>query len=151
LAAVSPPLFPLLHSHLGATPLCGNPPPTRLQTSKWTMTKARTSSISFTSVPALNAIRICPIGTIAVTLSVELHQAPAGFRIKLNGSQTLKPGRVRFVPAGIHGSASFTFVSSPSPSNRASFLAVQWRSPTGRLVKLERATLIARYRGYSSC
>jgi hypothetical protein len=148
LAATAPPIFTLLKSKGEKTPPCGNAPSIGLLTSKSTAIADRTSRASFGIIPRLSGIRICAAGSIVATLSVELHRIPAGFRIVINKYRSMKPGRVRFAPGGLHGSASFTFIAyEASSSIRPYTIDVEWRSPTGRTAQLERASISVRYRG----
>jgi hypothetical protein len=123
-----------------------------LQVTKWTTRPDVTSSLAFWPIPGLSGFDICALGKLTVTLSVELTGAPAGFRVKVDGL-VMQPGAVRFVPAGEHDSFSFTFVGNVDSSrNKTHYFKVQWRSPTGQAVLLERGTLVLEYQhGTNSC
>jgi len=148
LAAPQSPLLPLLHTKPAKLPPCwpahlqaGTAQQERSETSK---RRSSTSSSHFTNVKSLRALSICGSGPVIVTLSAELHGAPAGFRIRLNDAASMPPGAVRFDPAGAHDSFSFTF-EAPASSVSRHVITVQWRSPYGFRSNLERASLDARY------
>jgi hypothetical protein len=72
----------------------------------------------------------------------------------VDGDRLMKPGAVRFVPAGPHDTFSFTFIQdihSLRSSDHHTF-AAEWRSPFGASSTLERATLNLQYQhGTRSC
>lgn len=124
------------------------------QASKFTTTAVTTSSQEFRPVPGLSGLNVCAVNQVTATLGVELNGAPAGFQIRVDGGGTMEPGAVRFVPAGPHDTFSFTFVRSVSPfeANDHHTFDVEWRSPTGSLVTLERGTFNLQYqRGTQAC
>ena len=125
-----------------------------LQASKVTTTTATTSSRTFHPIPGLSGLNICALHQVTATLSVELTRAPAGFQVRVDGGGTMSPGAIRFVPAGPHGSFSFTFVRGVGPfeANDHHAFDVEWRSPTGAATTLERGTFNLQYeRGTQSC
>lgn len=152
LAASAPPVIRLLRSTSTKTPSCGYSSIIRLQVAKWVATPQRISSKSFRTVAHLGGIHICSTGVIEATMSVELRKAAAGFRIAVQGNDAMKPGRVRFIPTGLHGSSSFVFVYNPHGSTvpTVRVLNVEWRSPTGSTAKLERATVAVRFKGLAA-
>jgi hypothetical protein len=100
------------------------------------------------------AVATIPLNQVTATLSVELNGSPAGFQIRVDNGGLMQPGAVRFVPAGPHDSFSFIWVVSVSPfeANDHHVFDVEWRSPTGRATKLERASLNLQYkRGTQRC
>jgi hypothetical protein len=125
-----------------------------LQASKFTTTKATTSSKTFRPIKGLSGLTICALHQVTATLSVELNGAPARFQVRVDGGGTMAPGSIRFVPAGPHDSFSFTFVQSVGPfeANDNHGFEVEWRSPTGAATTLERGTFNLQYqRGTQSC
>jgi hypothetical protein len=125
-----------------------------LQASKSTTSTATTSSKTFHPIPGLSGLTICALDQVTATLSVELNGAPAGFQIRVDGGGTMSPGGVRFVPAGPHDSASFTFIEGVGPfeANDNHAFDVEWRSPTGAATTLERGTFNLQYQhGTQSC
>jgi hypothetical protein len=149
LATPQSPLIPLLDTKPAKLPPCRPPAYTqpaaaqqeRAETSKH---RISTSSTSFTNVQSLQTLKVCGSGAIIFTLSVELHGAPAGFRVRLNDAADMPPGAVRFDPVGRHDSFSFTFVAPARAVSRQA-ITVQWRSPYGSQSSLERASVDARY------
>lgn len=125
-----------------------------LQASRRTNTTATTSSTTFRPIAALSGLNICALNQVTATLSVELLGAPAGFQIRVDGDGIMAPGAVRFVPAAPHDSFSFTFVRSVSSfeNNDHHTFDVEWRSPTGAAIMLERGTFNLQYEhGTHSC
>jgi len=156
LAAPQSPLVPLLHTKPAMLPPCWPPAfkqaaPAQQERSETSAHRVTTASKRFADLTSLPALNICGSGVTIVTLSVELHGAPAGFRIKLDGTTEMPPGAVRFVPLGAHDSFSFTF-EEPASSVSREAITVQWRSPYGFQSHLERASVDARYAdGSASC
>jgi hypothetical protein len=124
------------------------------QASKFTDTTVTTSSKTFRAIPGLSGLNICALHQVTATLGVELNGAPAGFQIRVDGGGTMQPGALRFVPAGPHDSFSFTFIGNAAPfeANDHHEYDVEWRSPTGAPVTLERGTFNLQYqRGTQMC
>jgi hypothetical protein len=148
LLAASAPLFPLFRYEPPHVPFCQGPVTSagELPVSKWTTSAAKTTSRDFEPIPSLGRVETCDSGQVIATLSAELRFNPAGFRLRLDNSITMKPGRVRFVPSGLHDSFSFTFIQDlrTTVDHNHHALRVEWRSPTGRTTTLERATLNVR-------
>jgi hypothetical protein len=125
-----------------------------LQASKFTTTTQTTSSTTFRAVGGLSGLTICALHQVTVTVSVELTGAPASVQVRQDGGPVIKPGAVRFVPVGPHDSFSFTFLANvfPFEANDHHVFDVEWRSPTGRSVTLERGTLNLQYqKGTQGC
>jgi hypothetical protein len=125
-----------------------------LQASRWTTTAVSTSSTTFQRIPSLSGMNVCALNQVTAMLSVEVNGAPAGFQIHVDVGPLMQPGAVRFVPAGVHDSSSFTFVKAvgPSENNDHHVFDVEWRSPTGKPTTLERGTFNLVYqRGTHSC
>jgi hypothetical protein len=125
------------------------------QAARYTTTAASTSSASMHNVPGLAGLTICAARQVTATVSVELDGArPASFQVLVDGGPVAQPGAVRFVPAGTHDSASFTFIQSVGPfeANDHHTFDLQWRSPVGGTVKLERGTVVLAYqKGTHAC
>lgn len=154
------PLFPLLNPKSVKLPPCGGPSPSTpgstvsLQSTEWTNREVTTSRKRFHSVPGFGKLDVCASGELTVTVSVELNGAPAGFRIRVDRNQFMKPGAVRFVPAGAHDSFSFTFVQDLRPLDGLDrhVLQLQWRAPCGIATSLERGTIDVLYQpGFDNC
>lgn len=126
-----------------------------LQAGKAVSQAASTSSASFANLPGLAGLPVCAIGQVTVTVSVETDGArPVGLRVLVDDGATVQPGPVRLVPAGQHDSESFTFVASVGTfeANDNHVLDVQWRSPAGGTVTLERGSVVAQYqKGTHAC
>lgn len=155
------PLVPLSTVRTPQLPSCwssGSPggpsTPPELDASKWTTVKIATSSAGFRHVTSLSQLAICAINQVSATLSVEISGGPAGFRIQIDRGPLMRPGAVRFVPAGPHDTFSFTFIERVNPfrSSDHHTFAVEWRSPIRKSTTLERATLNLQYqRGIRNC
>ena len=119
-----------------------------LQETKWTMRARTISHSAFQPITRLSGLSICAFNEVTVTLSVELTGSPAGFRVLLD-ERSMHPGRVRFIPAGLHDSFSFTFAGGVKPLHGKDLhtINVEWRSPLGSPVTLERGTLALNYQG----
>jgi hypothetical protein len=152
--SLSSPLVPLFNAKGPSLPSCQGSSssaifgsPLDLQMSRWTTTKVATSSGAFRPVASMSDISICASNYVTATLSVELNAAPAGFRIRVDSDANMNPGAVRFVPAGLHDSFSFTFTEDMRVLKDVGLhtFNVEWRSPTGSIVTLERGTLVLHY------
>jgi hypothetical protein len=152
------PLIPLLNPKSTQLPLCGGPAPTspgstaNQQSTQWTTGEVATFSQKFSPIPGLGNMNVCASGQMTATVSVELDGGPAGFRIRIDQHEIMEPGPVRFIPAGAHDSFSFTFVQDLQPDDGLDrhVLQLQWRSPCGTAVTLERATVDVRYQSASA-
>ena len=154
------PLFPLMNPKLAQLPPCSAPSPNvpgstvGQQSVQWTAREATRSSRRFGSVSGLSNQHVCARGGVTVTVSIELNGAPAIFRVRIDRSQIMEPGAVRFVPVGANDSFSFTFVQDLRPFDGLDqhVLQLQWRSPCGIATNLERATIVIRYQaGSDNC
>lgn len=124
------------------------------QAAKWTTTTATTSSTTFHTIPGLSGLNVCALHQVTATLSAELAGAPAAFQVQVDSGATMHPGTIRFLPAALHDSASFTFVQSVGTfeANDHHVFDVSWRSPSGKAVTLERGTLVLQYaKGTHGC
>jgi hypothetical protein len=121
-----------------------------LQAARWTTTAVTLSGTAFRPLLSLN---VCALGPVAATVSAELSGAPAGFRVSADGGPVAQPGAVRFVPAGAHDSASFTFAAGAGTfeANDHHVYSAEVRSPDGRPVTVERATLTLIYHHGTHC
>jgi hypothetical protein len=122
-----------------------------LQNTRWTAQATTISNTSFTPVVSLSHLRICTLNQLTATLSVELNGSPAGFRILMDRRIVMHPGRVRFDPAGVHDSFSFTFETEVKSFRGKDLhaISVEWRSPFGQPVTLERGTIVLNYQSGS--
>jgi hypothetical protein len=125
-----------------------------LQAAKWTSTSGSTWNSTFRTIPKLSGLNICALKQVTAALSVQVSGAPATFRVLIDDGPTMPPGAIRFVPAGLHDSFSFDFVANVGPfeNNDHHVFDVQWRSPTGKRILLERGTFNLQYqKGKHSC
>ena len=128
----------------------GHPTRVNCMDTAWRTNTVSTSSTSFTPVPGL-ADSPASIYPMAVTVSAQLTGAPVEFRLRATnvGDQTTtsRPGRVRFVPDG-GGADAFTF-QWIEPNGTAAVhvddLQLEWRSPTGQPVTMDRGDLSVLY------
>jgi hypothetical protein len=103
------------------------------QAARWTTTSATTSSTNWRNVPRL-ALTRCTLNQVtamvSVTVTGSVPEAP------------MRPGPARFIPNGTE-SFSYTFVGRTAPfeADDTHSFTVQWRSPTGGAVTLERGVL----------
>lgn len=111
-------------------------------------TRISTSSTSWADVPGLDDLLICAQNEVSASLSVGLDGGPVGVRIEMDDTTILEPGPVRFDPAG-NPSFSYTF-AVPSVSNGPHTFDLQWRSPNGRNVHLNRGSLNLLYQ-FGNC
>jgi hypothetical protein len=115
----------------------------------WRTTPVSTSSTTFTRVPGLKDSPVSIYG-MTVTVSAQVSGAAAEFRVRSTnvGGQTAtsEPGRVRFVPDAAGDAFSFQWVER---GNRAAVhaidLVLEWRSPTGNQVTLDRGDMSVDY------
>lgn len=125
-----------------------------LQASKFTTTTQTTSSTTFRAINGLSGISICALNQVTADLSVEINNAPATFQIRFDGGPTMLPGTVRFNPTNPHDSFSFTYLQNVTTFEGSDLHAfdVEWRSPTGQPVTLERGTFNLQYEhGTTGC
>ena len=124
------------------------------QSAKWTTTSVSTSSTAWRNVPGLSLTR-CTVHQVSAMVSVTVRGAPVRFRVIIDGvpEAPMKPGSARFVPEGSE-SFSYTFVGRTAPfeADDTHVFNVQWRSPTGRRVTLQRGDLNLLFeRGTQGC
>jgi hypothetical protein len=118
--------------------------------SAWRATPASTSSTTFVPVPGL-ADEPVAIHPIAVTASAEIEGATVEFRLRNTnvGGQTTtsRPGSVAFVPgAGGPDAFSFQWVEPDgTAATRGNALQLEWRSPSGQPVTMNRGDLTVLY------
>lgn len=148
------PLLPLLHTRPATLRSCaagGSQDESGLQTLEWASTDVTTSSSSFSLVHGFREFNVCASGPVLISLSVELHGAPAGFRVVIDQRQLMEPGPVRFVPLGRHDTFSFVFVENLRPINGIDLhsFEVEWRSPYGTATNMERGTVAVQYESSS--
>lgn len=116
-------------------------------------TAHRTGAVSTTSTkwklfPIEGAGVKLPLGSIkgsfSMTFSADIHGARVQFRARDNGT-TAFPGKAQFDTRGADTSRSFTFVSDGSAVKKCHSVWVQWRSPSGNTVTVDRADLAVLY------
>jgi hypothetical protein len=113
---------------------------------------ASTSSTSWVNVPGLR-LDVCAIGWTSATISVVVSGAPVNFRVLADGIPPLmSPGASHFDPGAGTTSFSFTFVGRMGTfeGSDGHLFDVQWRSPGGGAVTLQRANLNLLF-GSGSC
>lgn len=107
-----------------------------------------TSSKTFADVPGLSGLQVCAAaGTeVSVTVSVGLSGASASFQVQVDDMTTpIRPGAIKFDPASGSTGFSFTFADNISQFNGGDShtFDLQWRSPTGGTVNLNRGDVNA--------
>jgi hypothetical protein len=109
-----------------------------------------TSSTTWQPVPGLSR-NVAAIFPIAINVGAQLSGAPVQLRILATneGDQTFvsKPGPVRFVP-GSNGPNAFGYQWIERGNGAAphgNFIRLQWRSPTGDAVHMQRADMSLLY------
>lgn len=128
--------------------------PVSLQAARYTTTAASTSSGTMTNVPGLTGLNICASGQVTAVVSAEIDgHRPAGLQVLIDGGPVAQPGAVRLVPAGVHDSGSFTFIQTVGTfeGNDHHVFDLQWRSPAGGKITLERGTIELLYRPGATC
>jgi len=118
--------------------------------SQWQTTAQSTSSTEWTNVPGFtdNPSQVFPI---AINVSAQLSGAPVLFRIRATnvGEQTFTshPGPTRFVPS-TNGPNSFAYQwidRGNAASEHVLTVRLQWRSPTGDAVHMQRGDMSLLY------
>jgi hypothetical protein len=113
------------------------------QAGRWTTTSATTSSTNWRNVPRLSLTR-CTRNQVTAMLSATLSGAPVQFRAIIDGvpEAPMQPGTARFDPEGTE-SFSYNFVGPTAPfeADDTHSFAIQWRSPTGNAVTMQRGVL----------
>ena len=111
------------------------------QSAAWTTTSRTTSSKRWRDVPGMTLTR-CTREQVTAMLNVMVSgTAPVAFRVR-NDGVPMQPGQARFAPDGTE-SFSFAFArrTAPGESGDTHVFTVQWRSPSGSQVVLERGLL----------
>ena len=128
----------------------GGVTPVKCMDSVWQTTSQSTTSTHWANVPGFSDHPIA-IYPIAIDVSALVSGPPVHFRILSTnvGGQTFvsKPGPTRFVP-GQGGPDSFAFRwidRDQEAATHASFLRLQWRSPSGTPVQLRRGDMSVLY------
>lgn len=94
------------------------------------------------STPIINAK-----GPISLTFSGMFSRAPVELRFR-DGDHLMRPGAVNFRPQPGSNAFSFTFVSPRKGERLCEGPALEWRSPTGQEVRLNKATIVVRYKKF---
>jgi hypothetical protein len=92
-------------------------------------------------IPSTHASQtLCARRELSLSLSVNVHGAPVLFRVLMDGGPTLEPGPARFVPGPDSRTFAATFVGNAGTfeGSDGHGLEVQWRSPSGGVVTLDR-------------
>jgi hypothetical protein len=128
----------------------GGRTPVSCMDTRWRTSPVSTSSMSWQAVPGFSA-RPVAIFPLAVNVSAQVSGAPVAFRILSTniGDVTVvsKPGPTRFVP-GNDGPNSFAYQwveRDGSAAAHESFIRLQWRSPSGNPVHLQRGDMSILY------
>lgn len=111
------------------------------QVFKYRESDAATTSTAWSNVPGVRRFQICAVNEVSVHVNLVLGGAPAAFRIRIDGTDEIiaHPGPVRFRPGrGRVFSFSFAEHVAPFEANDLHLVEVQWRSPTGDRVTLNR-------------
>jgi hypothetical protein len=129
------------------------------QQAAWKTSPISTSSSDWETLPRLSFVSsgstshtLCARHELSVSLSANLRGAPVLFRVVLDGGAILEPGPARFVPVSGAQTFAATFVGSAGTfeGSDGHALEVQWRSPTGGVVTLDRGVANVLYeRGVS--
>ena len=124
--------------------------PVKCMDSVWQTTPQSTVSTNWVNVPGFSDHPIA-IYPIAIDVSALVSGAPVEFRILSTnvGGQTFvsKPGPTRFVP-GRGGPDSFAYQwieRDQVAATHSNFLPLQWRSPSGAAVQLQRGAMSLLY------
>jgi hypothetical protein len=105
-----------------------------------------TTSKTYADVPGLSGLQVCAANNteVSVTMSVGMTGAAANFQVQLDDTTIIRPGAIKFDPAGGSTGFSFTYVQTvTSTSDDSHTFDLQWRSPTGGTVNLNRGDLNA--------
>ncbi len=99
--------------------------------------RVSTSSSAWRATPGLH-LTVCARNEVSATLSVTVAGAPVRFRVLSDNVPTVSPSRVLFDPTRRQRSFSFTFLARTGTfeGSDAHSFGVQWRSPTGKAVRL---------------
>jgi hypothetical protein len=128
----------------------GGVTPVKCMDSLWQTTAQSTSSTQWANVPGFgdHPVAIYPI---AINVSAVVSGAAAEFRILSTnvGGQTFvsKPGPAQFTPDG-GGPDSFAYQwieRNQAAATHSIFLRLQWRSPSGAAVQLQRGDMSVLY------
>lgn len=86
-------------------------------------------------------------GPISLTFSGMVSRAPIELRFR-DGDHLMRPGAVNFRPQRGGNAFSFTFVSPRKGERECEGPALEWRSPTGQEVRLNKATIVVHYQKF---
>lgn len=95
-------------------------------------------------VSSIDSPPIYAKGPISVTFSGMFSRAPVELRFR-DGDHLMRPGAVNFKPQRGSNGFSFTFVSPRKGERLCEGPTLEWRSPTGREVRLNKATIVVHY------
>lgn len=131
------------------------------QQAAWTADPVSNSSPQWRTIRRLSFVSsqsvsntLCAKHELSVSLSVGFHGgAPVLFRVLMDGGPTLEPGPAHFLPGSGSRTHAATFVGNAGTfegSDRHA-LEVQWRSPSGEPVTLDRGVANVLFEQGSSC
>ncbi len=102
-------------------------------------TPITTSSSQWSDVPGLTDLQICSQDAeVSASVAVGLvGRGPVGIRLEIDELELVPPGPIRFDPRAGTTAFSYTF-AMPSVAHAAHSFDVQWRSPTGSSVQMNR-------------
>ena len=86
-------------------------------------------------------------GPISLTFNGMFSRAPVELRVR-DGARVMPPGAVNFTPQPGDNAFSFTFVSPRKGKRACTGPLVEWRSPTGQEVRLNKVTIVVHYKAY---
>jgi len=86
-------------------------------------------------------------GPISLTFSGMFSRAAVEIRFR-DGEHLMRPGAVSFRPQPLGHAFSFTFVSPRRGERICEGPQLEWRSPTGQEVRLNKATVVIHYKKF---
>jgi hypothetical protein len=86
-------------------------------------------------------------GPLSLTFSGVFSRAPVELRFR-DGARIMRPGAIKFRPMPGSRSVSFTFVSPRHGKRLCTGPTLQWRSPSGKQTRLNKATIVVHYKEF---
>ena len=102
-------------------------------------TPITTSSSQWSDVPGLTDLQICSEDAeVSASVGVGLvGRGPVGIRLEMDETQLVAPGAIRFDPS--FGTTAFSYIfAMPTVAHATHSFDLQWRSPTGSSVQMNR-------------
>jgi hypothetical protein len=87
-------------------------------------------------------------GEFSVVFSGNFSRAPV--ELRLRDGRVMQPGAVRFRPGHHNNSFSYTFVSPSHRERTCDQVIFEWRSPTGKEVRINEASVAVFYKAFTS-